>query len=101
MKVDLRQVQAILNKIFDQLIDVDGTATVEINENFYWNIPKSQLYNMATSPESLRPDVGSLSDDWELVSPILQDDRDPVAYQLSEIAPLLRCLGETIDAPAP
>lgn len=101
MKVDLRQVREILSKIFDQLIDVDGTATVETNENFYWNIPKSQLYNMAASPESLQPDVGSLSDDWELVRPILEDGRDPVAYQLTEIAPLLRYLGETIGAPVP
>jgi hypothetical protein len=94
MRVDLRQVQAILNKIFDQLIEVDGTATVEISGNFYWNLPKSQLCDMATSHESLQPDVGSLSDDWDLLSPILHDDRDPVAYQLSEIAPLLRYLGE-------
>ena len=39
-------------------------------------------------------DIGSLSDDWEFLSKLLQSENQPVAYQLTQVAPLLRYLGE-------
>ena len=41
-------------------------------------------------------DVGDLADDWEFVSRLLQEENHPVAYQLTELAPLLAYLGEVL-----
>ena len=40
--------------------------------------------------------VGDLADDWEFVSRLLQEANAPVAYQLTELAPLLAYLGEVL-----
>ena len=41
-------------------------------------------------------EVGDLADDWEFVSRLLQEENQPVAYQLTELAPLLAYLGEVL-----
>jgi hypothetical protein len=41
-------------------------------------------------------DVGDLADDWELLARLLQEENQPVAYQLTELAPLLAYLGEVL-----
>ncbi len=41
-------------------------------------------------------DVGSLVDDWGFVSSLLEPDASPVAYQLTELAPLLAYVGEKL-----
>ena len=41
-------------------------------------------------------DVGNLADDWEFVSRLLREENQPVAYQLTELAPLLAYIGEAL-----
>ncbi len=49
---------------------------------------------MDLEPNQLDHAVGSLEDDWGFVKKLLDPDRDPVPIQLTEIAPLIRYLGE-------
>lgn len=94
MEIELQQLRDVVNRLFDHIITTRGVGKVELGPNFYWNVPEDELYKMENKPAKL--DVGSLEDDWEFVSGLLKKDSDPVAYQLTEAAPLLRRLGEVL-----
>jgi len=40
--------------------------------------------------------VGQLTDDWEFRSKLLEEDRDPVSYELIYLARILEVIGEKI-----
>lgn len=94
MEIELQQLRDAVNRLFDHLISTQRVGKVELGKNVYWNLPEDQLYDMEKKPSEL--DVGSLEDDWEFVSGLLKKDADPVAYQFTEMAPLLRRLGEVL-----
>lgn len=93
MEIELRQLRDVVNKLLDHVIATRGVTKVELGKNFYWNIQEDELYKVKNKPTEL--DIGSLEDDWELVSGLLKADK-PVAYQLTEVAPLLRRIGEVL-----
>jgi hypothetical protein len=94
MEIDLKQMKVIVNRLLDHLIETRGVSKVELDRTYYWNIPQDLLYNVCEQPNGL--DIGSLSDDWEFISSLLDEDTEPVAYQLTEVAPLLRYIGEAL-----
>lgn len=94
MEIELRQVRDVVNKLLDHIIATRGVSKVELGQNFYWNVSEDALYKMEHKPAEL--DVGSLEDDWEFVSGLLKKDSVPIAYQLTEVAPLLRRIGEVL-----
>lgn len=93
MEIELRQLRDVINKLFDHIIATRGVSKVELGPNFYWNVPEDDLYKVENKPLEL--DIGSLEDDWEFVSALLKTD-EPVAYQFTEVAPLLRRIGEVL-----
>ncbi len=95
MEIDVVKLKAVVDRLFRHIIETRGVQRIELGSDFYWNIPEEELYNVVDRPEEL--DIGRLSDDWEFVSGLLADDADPVARQLTEVAPLLRRLGEVLD----
>lgn len=95
MEIELQQLRDVVNRLFDHIITNRKVSKVELGANFHWNIMEENgLYNMEKEPTEIT--VGSLEDDWEFVSGLLKEDTDPVAYQLTEVAPLLRRLGEVL-----
>jgi hypothetical protein len=57
-------------------------------------VPAPERCRVEVDPGEL--DVGDLANDWELVARLLQEENQPVAYQLTELAPLLANLGEVL-----
>src|SRR5262245_39202325 len=94
MELDVSELKAVIDRIFDHIITVRRVRTVELGADLYWDIPPEGLYNVIDEPEHF--DIGRLSDDWEFVSGLLKEDASPVAFQLTEVAPLLRRLGEVL-----
>ncbi len=94
MELNLIELKQVIDRIFHHVMSTRGVNKVTINENFYWDIPIDKLYDSSSIPEEL--DVGSLEDDWELLSVVLEDETIPLAYQLTELAPLIRKLGELL-----
>ena len=92
-QLDLVQVKQIFNRLFDHMIETRGVRYCELNEDYYWHVSSPERYNVAETPEL---DIGSLYDDWDFVSGILDSDDSPVAYQLTELAPIIRYIGEEI-----
>lgn len=93
MDIDTRELRVVINRLLDHIIETRGIEKVSLDENFYWNVPEEQAYDMNATIEC---DVGSLEDEWEFVSSLLDPDSDPVAYQLTEVAPIIRRIGEVL-----
>ncbi|SRR6266487_367341 len=92
--LDVEQLRAVVNRLFDHVINSRNIKKLTFSQEFYWNIPSESLYVMDAQPSEFN--VGSLVDDWEFVQSVLREGSEPVAYQFTEIAPLLRYLGENI-----
>jgi hypothetical protein len=94
MEIDLVEFKKIIDRLFHHIIVTRDTKSCEINASNYWNIPSPDVYSGDKDPTNL--DIGSLEDDWEFLSRLLDENNQPVAYQLTEVAPLLRYIGETL-----
>lgn len=92
LKIDLTDLRKITEKLFDHIINTRNEKQVVIDKSFYWNIPFDELFDMGKRPKNL--DIGSLSDEWEFVSELLEDNAIPVAFQFTELATLFRLIGE-------
>jgi hypothetical protein len=92
--INLRELQQATNRLFDHIIKTRGVESIELRQNFYWSTPTEQFYDVKNDPKQL--DVGSLYDDWEFVQSLTRDETEPVAFQLTEVAPLLRYIGEVV-----
>ena len=93
MKIDLIKLRQVTEVIFSYL-EQDNIKTIEINEDFYWNIKQEELYNPYVTPVQL--DLGQLSDDWETLQLLLSKQRTPIAYDLVALSALLKIIGEKI-----
>ncbi|MBX3351276.1 MAG: hypothetical protein KF747_21345 [Nitrospira sp.] len=93
IEIEIKQLQMIANKLFDHIIHSRGVQKITLDKNFYWDIPLDELYDVEKRPELV---MGSLYDDWEFVSDLLDKNSDPVSVSLTELAPLLRHLGGKI-----
>ncbi len=96
-EIDLEKLQIIVNRLFDHIIKTRNVKCINItkSQNYYWQIEPKDLYNMSVKPTDFTS--GSLADDWDFVSSLLDNKTDPVAYQLTEVAPLLNYIGETLS----
>ena len=94
MRLNLVELRAATNRILDHIIEDQGVTTLDRESVFYWAVSADDRYDMSKDPPGI--DVGSLKDDWEFSSSILKGDSKPLALQLSELAPLLQCVGEIL-----
>ena len=91
MQIDLAELKQVIDRLFNHIMETRGVKSFVFEKEYYWNIPSRDVYEIE-EPKEL--DIGSLSDDWEFLSKLLQSENQPVAYQLTQVAPLLRYLGE-------
>lgn len=94
MEIDLLKLKDVVNRLLDHIIVTRGVQSFEIEQTNYWNIPSEEIYDATNRPSAL--DIGSLNDDWEFLSSLLDKENEPVAYQLTQLAPLIRYIGETL-----
>ena len=94
MEIDLKKLRMVVNRLFDHVIDTRNTGRVTLDKVHYWDLSSQSLYDMDIKPTEF--DVGSLSDDWEFLKSLLNENEQPVAIQLTEVAPLIRAIGEAL-----
>ncbi len=93
-KIELEQLQTITNKIFDHIIRTRNIKSISLDVNYYWEIVSKELYDIDSNPSEFT--IGSLKDNWEFLSDLLNQESIPVAYQFTELAPLLNYIGEIL-----
>lgn len=91
MEIALSELKTIFLKEINHL-EMLGYRQIEIPVEHYWNIPQDIRYKPYQEPQNF--DLGQLSDDWEGLKHILEEKRDPVAYDLVWLSTILRAIGE-------
>jgi hypothetical protein len=91
MNVEIETLQKALEIVFTHLKQ-HGVKAVEIEEDFYWNVPSAAVYDPLNAPTDM--DLGQLSDDWSRLQSITRDESIAVGYSLVWAASILRRIGE-------
>jgi hypothetical protein len=93
MEIEIAKLRSITNDLLLRL-EQDGTKTVELTSDYYWNLPPGEMYDKHDEPTQFV--MGQLSEDLEFVNDMIEGRRPPVTYGLVWISSLLRYVGEKI-----
>jgi len=91
MQIDIRTIQMALASIFNHLQE-RGIESIEISEDFYWNISIIQRYDPYTIPTQF--DLGQLTNDYEEIIKIVNGNNEPLGFALVWLSSLIRIIGE-------
>ena len=91
MNVKVSELRAITDCLFTYLENT-GRGDFEIDEDYYWEISKEELYDPSKDPKDLT--IGQLSHDWERLQAIQSGEDPPIGYALVWLASILRNVGE-------
>lgn len=89
MKINIDELQLILSQQLSRLKESKG-ADIELNNDFYWDIPSEDLYNPYQEPKELT--LGQLSDDWQEIKRLTDNQLDAIPYDLKRISNILKAL---------
>ena len=92
MKIRLTEIARVSNDIFERLKD-EGYDEIEISHDFYWDIPKDELYQPYNEPAPENFTLGLISDDLIELGRIANHSRDLIPYHLVWLAAVLRAIG--------
>jgi hypothetical protein len=93
-RIKVSDIRKVVLRLLDHIERDRGIEDVEISQNFYWLIDPGARFDMGRDPSEF--EVGSLIDDWDLVSGLLQEGSEPVSLQLTELAPVLDFVGRAV-----
>ncbi|MGI4760325.1 MAG: hypothetical protein ACRYF0_06445 [Janthinobacterium lividum] len=89
MKITKKSLVKILEILLSKVF-INSYNEIEMLEDFYWNIPDLDLYNIKDDPKELT--LGQLSDDWQELVKILEKENAPTKYDLAKLSSVLRYL---------
>ncbi|MEQ5056011.1 hypothetical protein ABN154_30310 [Klebsiella michiganensis] len=90
MKIELDVIEKAIAIVFEQM-KCRGLSSVELDSDFYWNIPIEHLYNVYSEPVEL--DIGQLTDDYETLKKNTEDDM-LTHCSLKNVAAIMRFLSQ-------
>jgi hypothetical protein len=70
--------------------------SIEISQDYYWEIAESELYDPTKDPSDLS--LGQLSHDWERLQQLLAGEAPPIGYAMVWLAAVLRAVGQNLVA---
>lgn len=88
MKVNIDELEKITLLLLSKLRESIGNS-VELNNDFYWDISADELYNPYNEPKSIT--LGQLIDDLEEIIRLRKSD-DAIPYDLKRLASILKAL---------
>ncbi len=91
MQVTVVRLRALADKLLTHLEET-GHSVVEINEDYYWEVPVDRRYNPYEKPDELS--LGQLCDQWSDLEKVLADEKHVLNYDLVWFAAILRRIGE-------
>jgi hypothetical protein len=93
MKIETNELRAIMEKLFNHLDEID-IHSIEFPYDYYWDIPKEDLYDSYHEPS--RHTIGQLSDNWNDLRKLLNDSKDPVSSDFVDAAAILKAMGQIL-----
>lgn len=91
MKVKIKELRKVADKIFLHL-EKTGRSSIDVRHEFYWHIPSEIIYDNYEEPNSFT--IGQLSNDWQHLEAILQNEEITNGYALVWLASIMRAIGE-------
>lgn len=70
----------------------NGIKEIELAQDYYWHIPKEEIYDFAKTPTQLT--AGQLSDDAKRLLRVLNNEVDPIGSDMGLLGQLLRYISE-------
>jgi hypothetical protein len=92
LRVELELLERLCRRIITTMSQA-GITYVDLDRDYYWNIPTEEVYDPYNDPNQL--DIGQLSDDWAELLAILNEEREPLPYALVWLATIMRAVGES------
>ncbi len=91
MIINVRELEQVVATLMAQLKERAG-ETIEIEkEDYYWAINQDEKYNPYKKPDDLT--IGQLSEDWDNMSDILKNEREPISYDFVKLSSLMQFIG--------
>jgi len=82
-------------KVFKSIKELKGeNFQISIDEDEYWNIDDNEIYDIDSKPNDL--DIGSLYSDLEVIEKILNNQLEPVPYNLKLFSCMLRYISNKV-----
>lgn len=94
--IQIENLRVMCERIFHFIQNDLGISSVELNRNFYWNLPEDVRYNMEDVP--LPQNVGSLVDDYEFIQSAITDKEQALPLMFQHLAPLLEMLSTQVPS---
>jgi hypothetical protein len=92
MDIKVSQLRTATERLLAHLESKGDTVNVEAD--FYWNIPAPARYNPYEEPKELT--LGQLSDDWGELSRIAEGEAEPINYALVWLGAVMTAIGEQV-----
>lgn len=86
-----------LRRVFDVLIQhIESTQglTIELEVDYFWSIPPSDLYQLYKEPDELT--VGQLTESLDNLKVIIEDPTRATSYGLVWLSDVIRAVGHAI-----
>ena len=91
MEITVSDLKKIVESIF-ALFDECGVEIISIENDYYWHIPKEEIYDPYHTPTNLN--LGQLSDDWQDLHRVLAKENEPILTDFIDLASIFRAIGE-------
>lgn len=91
MEINLQTLRKATSQILDHIEKTHG-ANLEIEEEYYWQIPQDERVNPYEAPATF--ELGQLTDDWQALQQIAAGKKSPIGFNLVWLSAVLRSLGE-------
>ena len=95
MRIQISELKKLSEKLLNYISD-SGHEFVDISNDFYWHIDKTKIYDPYSEPNSSDCTLGQLSDDWDNLKNILNNENEPIGFALVWLASIMRSVGEEI-----
>jgi hypothetical protein len=94
MIVKIEELEAVASAVFATL-RADGIHSVEIDDGYYWNIPRGSLQDFRGMPTDL--DIGDLASDWDDLQTHAQERCFLGGAPLRWLSAVLRSAGDSLE----
>ena len=89
-RIEIDELERVTKSLLSHIRE-QGIEYVDLDEDFYWNVPEADRYDSYNEPKELT--LGQLSDDWNELAKIAEGDRERISYALVWLSSIYRVLG--------
>jgi len=93
VQIKVSELREICENLFNHLDNI-SQSNIDIDKDFYWNIPEENLYDLSSEPTEFN--VGQISDDWMELKKIGSKESEPLGYALVWLSSIMRVIGEKV-----